>query len=412
MKKEEMKKNADVNAVVEVVEETAPVAKEVVETVKPKDFTGDESESAELETLFVIPEEKQPEPEAVEEPAKEDEPVAKPLTKAQEDYLSALERNMRKKIPQLRISDIIMFRTLGLEESIKAQRTPSHTTKDSLDIIDSALQGIDVGVITLGFNTDTNGICIVNGGSRTQDFCDFYNGKIGRKDMKWDNLTAGQAKAFLAHKVNIVYNTGTTKELARDFKNCNSNTALTGAQKVRGDLIDTPIETALEELNSHPIFKTMLSDRNLQKQEQNQWLYLIFSNILDCYNAKISKVVESLAGMREGQIDTHKLSRIFDLIESANLDISKYKFIHLAHLMYIGDCWKSKNQHTRFEADDVTPVAMGTAISVKYATTGVNSATENEKRIDTMSKKLYSFFNQPAKADEAPAMQMIDPSDL
>jgi len=347
----------------------------------------------------------------------QDEPQADttgaPVDKKAE-YIANLDKKLRTFPRKLTIADLIGYRMYRLETWLSAQRQPSHTANKALEIIDSALNGVPCGVVSLGVNTDDNTLCTINGSSRIDDFIKYYTGAVGKKDATYKDLPKEVAKKFLAFELSIDWHVGTEKELIRDFKNLNNDVALTGGQKAVTNLVGSSAMDIVSRLNTHSLFAKMFSARQLQKQEQNNCLFLILANIMDCYNAKIDKITESLAGKDMDGLNVEKLIYIFDKIESADVELTKFKFIHLAHLMYIGDCWKSKSLHHAFDVDMVNDTAISVAVSVNYTTSGTNSSEVNVKRIESMAKKLYLHFStaQVEAPQTAQAVETLDPDTL
>lgn len=336
-----------------------------------------------------------------------------PVDDRKAKYIADLDKKLRLFPRHLTIGELIGYRLHGCETWLKGQRTPSHTANKAMEIIDSALQGIPCGVITLGLNTEDNTISTINGSSRIDDFIRFYLNEIGKKESQFKDLPKEVATKFLAHKLSIDWLQGTEKELIRDFKNLNNDIALTGGQKAFTNLVGTGAIDTVCMLNQHTVFAKMFSARQLQKQEQNNCLFLILANILDCYNAKIDKVTSELASKDLSTIDIEKLVYIFDKIESADVELTKFKFIHLAHLMYVGDCWKSKSLHHKFDVDAIDDTAIAVAIGVNYATSGTNSNDMNIDRIAKMAKKLYIHLTTAEPATPAkPQNDVLDPESL
>ena len=328
-------------------------------------------------------------------------------------YVSDLMAKLRLFPRTLTIGDLIGYRLHGGETWLKGQRTPSHTPNKAIEIIESALQGIPCGVITLGLNTDDNTISTINGSSRIDDFIRFYLNEIGKKENQFKDLPKDVASRFLSHKLTIDWLQGTEKELIRDFKNLNNDIALTGGQKAFTNLVGSSAIDVVCQLNQHTVFSQMFSARQLQKQEQNNCIFLALANILDCYNAKIDKVTSDLASKDLSAIDIEKLIYIFDKIESAEVELNKFKFVHLVHLMYIGDCWKSKTLHHAFTVDDIDDTAISVAVGVNYATSGTNSNDMNIDRIAKMAKKLYLHFATTAPvAPQQAQNDVLDPESL
>lgn len=331
------------------------------------------------------------------------------------EKIEGLRKKMSVYPQKMTIAELCAYRKYGLETWLKCQRTPSHTSTAAMKIIESALEGIKCGVITLGENIETGEISTIDGSSRIDDFIRYHDGAIGKKDAKYADLTVEQKKAFLAHELTVDWIVGTEKELIRDFLNLNSSTALTGGQKAVTHLAGSSAMEIVAKLSKHSIFDTMLSSRQIQKQEPNNILFLILANLTDCYNAKIDKVTEALANKDMDGIDVDRLTYIFDKIESADVELNKYKLVHLAHLMYLGDCWKSKNLHHTFEVDDMDDTAIGNAVSVNFATSGTNSADANAERIAKMAKKMYIHFMGVATAPtqtKTEAEETLDPDTL
>ena len=291
---------------------------------------------------------------------------------------------------KLTIGDLILYRTLEVETWLNTQRTPSHTVNDALKIIDSAINGRSCGVITLGHNTDDDSIVTVNGSSRIDDFIRFYYNKIGKKESQYKDLPTDTQKKFLSHQLSIDWLEGDEKSLTVDFINLNNNTALTGGQKAYGNLIGSSAIDIVNALNKHEVFESFLSKRQIVKQEQNNILFLILANIFDCYSSKIDKVTGSLATKDCNSIDVDKLQYIFDRIVESEVEINKYKLIHLAHLLYVGECCKSKSLRKAFNIEDITNADLAVFIAVNYKKEGTNSSDMNQDRIKKMSAKMYN----------------------
>lgn len=412
------------NAQNEVIVNTVEVKEVIVNNEAVANATESEGTNMEIkeETQEVIAEAQD---STVEERTHEADTVAQEVeAQAQTDesapvdkkaeYIANLDKKLRTFPRKLTIADLIGYRMYGLETWLSAQRQPSHTANKALEIIDSALNGIPCGVVSLGVNTDDNTLCTINGSSRIDDFIKYYTGAVGKKDATYKDLPKEVAKKFLAFELSIDWHVGTEKELIRDFKNLNNDVALTGGQKAVTNLVGSGAMDIIAKLGSHSLFAKMFSARQLQKQEQNNCLFLILANITDCYNAKIDKVTESLASKDLSTLDVNKLIYIFDKIESADVELTKFKFIHLAHLMYIGDCWKSKSLHHAFDVDMVNDTAISVAVSVNYTTSGTNSSEVNTKRIESMAKKLYVHFStaQAEAPQTAQAVETLDPDTL
>lgn len=422
MAKKNIEKNVNVN--VEVGAENTPVIElEERKVVKEMGKTVKEELQEVEETLKAMEEDK--EVEKVDKVKEEPETIGKDEQTANEitnNLKAALELNARK----LCIRDLIVFRSWGVEEILDRQRTPSHTKKLALEIIASALNGVSCGVITIGHNTETGRYSIINGGSRTTDFIDYYNNELsGKAEMideegkkvsfevpLYKELTKAQQKLFLEFTLSIDWINGTSAQLARDYKNLNNNTALTGGQKAMVNLSSNAIDI-VRQLNTHPVFKLAFSDRQLQKEEQNNVLYLLLANITGCYASSINKVTSNLADKDLSGIDIDRIKYIFDKIEEAQVDLTKFKLIHLAHILYIGDCWKSKSLHIEFNLDDITAQDIAVATTVNYKTSGTNSAVMNEQRINEMAKRLYQqlYAVQHAPKEE-PKEEVLDPDEL
>ena len=326
-------------------------------------------------------------------------------------FILALENKLKLYPRKLTIKELIAFRQFGIESWLEGQRRPSHTPNDALAIIDSALQGIPCGVITLGVDTETGELHTINGSSRIDDFIAFYTGKISRKDNGYKDLPKETIEKFKAFELSIDWVFGTKKELIRDFKNLNNDVSLTGGQKAFTNLVGTSSMNIVNQLNTHAVFNQMFSARQVQKQEANNCIFLILANITGTYNAKIGKVTENLASVDFTEFDVDKMLYIFDKLHSADVELSKFKFIHLAHLMYIQECWKSKNMRYNFEIDEIDDNAISMAIGVNYSTAGTNSADVNATRIEGMARKLYIYFKGTAPQAPKTAKQAEDTLD-
>ena len=316
---------------------------------------------------------------------------------SKEEKRELVKMKLAKKLEEfprtLTIRELIYYRHLGLETWLNVQRTPSHDKPKAIAIIKSAIDNISCGVITLGINTDDNdAIVTVNGSSRIQDFINFYTGELSSKELEFKELSVEQKAKFLNHKLTIDWLKGTEKQLAIDFKNHNNDTALTGGQKALTNLVGSDAMTIVNTLSKHSVFNTFLSPRQIQKQENNNAIFLLLSNICGCYNAKIDTVTTELANKDLSYIDLDKLVAIFDKVEKSQAELTKFKLVHFTHIAYIGKCVKSKNFTFDFELDDLTDSAINNAISVNYNNAGTNSASQNDIRITSMSKRLYQYF--------------------
>lgn len=326
------------------------------------------------------------------------------------EAIERLETTLRIYPRTLTIAELIGYRK-HIETWLKAQRTPSHTDPIAMRIIESALAGAPCGTITLGHNTENDTISTIDGSSRIDDFIRYAENRLGKKDNKFSDLPADQQRAFLSTTLDIVWRQGTEKELIRDFRNQNSNVPLTGGQKATTHLVGSEAMDIIARIAGHSIFETFLSERQIQKQENNAIAVLILSNIVGCYNAKADKITEALASADLTDLDTDKITYILDRIEAADVSLGKYSLVHMAHIMYMGDCWKSKNLHRSFDIDELDDTAISVGVSVPFATSGTNSAEANDERIAKVAKKLYiHLLGTPEKPSAN--VEALDPATL
>lgn len=407
MKKNEM--NKEVKAVeAEKVEAVEAVEPEMVEAEKVEVETP-AKESAKVE---VKAENK------VTEPVKA--PVTPELTPEQLESvrLQKLEKRkadllerLEKRVYKLAIKDLILLRSEGIEVVMKTQRTPSHTDKQALDIIESAIAGKSCGVITIGWNTTDNCYHIVNGGSRTTDFIKFFKGQLASKDLSFKGLTDEQKVKFLSHKLTIDWLVGTREQLDEDFKNYNNNKALTGGQKAITELGYTNVDL-VKELASHEIFKKILSPRQIQNEEPNNIIILTLATIYDKYNAQTKKVYENVGGLDLSTLDINKLVYIMDKLVECEIELDKYKLIHLMALLYIGKATKSKNNVINFNVDDLSNDQIALISTVSFSKSGTNSADEQKKRIESINKKAFNVLSEKVATQTTVKADVFDPSML
>lgn len=284
------------------------------------------------------------------------------------------------------------------------QRTPSHTAKKALEIVESLKSGKYCGILTFS-KIDEDKFAILDGSSRLQDLEDYVNGKIFTTSTKTDTIEEGDTTKVIKCKVNntfsslsdmeknnflqysfpvvILENNGIS-ERAETFVNVNDGVTLSNFQKTKGNISEVIVEME-NILKSSNIIHHIFSDRLIQKDEVSALCFQILANVYECYNATTKKLVENVNKLDLTEFDLVKFRTILDKFDGVEVTVSKY--VIASHIVNLYQSSLNIEELPVFD----------NRILFDVQTQGANSTPANEKRLEKSVQVLNKFLGISVK---------------
>ena len=301
------------------------------------------------------------------------------------------------------------------------QRTPSHTEAFASGIINSLINGDDIGNITLSYIDDKREImAILDGSSRLSDICKYISNQFGyekevvevftsnsgetiekskKTKIKFNKLTEQQQKKLLEIGVNCqIFDIKNIEDRFTKFLQLNNSVALSNIQKQKG-LSSDLLELLNETLHNSIVSSVILTNRAIQKDELYSTAVCILANIGNCYSGSNVKMLSDVKELTSEDININKVIDIINMVDKSineerlTCTFNKYNLIHLVSSLY--------------RVDDVLlpDISIDNNIVPSIETKGANSKAKNEERCkkqDKQVKKAVSLALERVKASSIP----------
>lgn len=279
------------------------------------------------------------------------------------------------------------------------QRTPSHDTKKSNEIISSIFAGRYCGALHFATIKDNEKVLsILDGSSRLQDLQDFTNNVEGVylkksvydteeekekiEKIAFKDLSEEEKRAFMGYKFPCVILSNVDN--ATTFVNLNSSTSLNMIQKCKGNLGEE-FTNIIDMFKNSKIVNNCLSARQLQKDELILVVFQILSNIYGVYSATNKKLVANVKETNLLNFNIERMQGILTKFDNVSCDINKYCLISLISVLYNSPL--NLEQIPNFDNN----------IVFKVETQGANSKPANDKRINKACKILNDTLGVSVK---------------
>lgn len=330
------------------------------------------------------------------------------------EILEKLERQERA----LSVRDLLIF-SQNIKSVCPAQRLDSsHNESMGMGIVQSLLDGFKIGTITIAYATDKNVYYILDGQSRLKDIANYLSNQY-----KVEPTT--ESKELVKNSmVDITYYMGSDEQLLKQFGSINNNKTLSTLQKNKYRIVGSDIETTIHDIANHPFLAKHLSSAKMNTEENLAISQLIIANIGNVYSASNVKLVDGIASLIDGTIDTDKVINILDLLSEASdtdleYKLSKYQIIHTVTALYnstvtYAPITKSGRSTKKsdlvvypviIDLDTVTAYFMAVS-RITIETQGANSAPQNVIRINNFNNKLADTMH--TMIDKKPTVEQSE----